>query len=351
MRQQANRGAARALAAGAVTLGMAFGLGMGLAGSAQAAEFEWRMQSNLSEGEPGFESVRENFVEAVERMSDGRIEIEFFPVGALFPIQEGLEAVGSGIAEIGMMTGGYFSGKIGPMATLESGVPGAERNAIERHAFFYKKGFIDLARKAYAPHNVYYLGPHISTQWDIVSTKPITSREDFDGLKIRAFGIEAKWYEAMGASTVLLGGGEIYTALSTGVIDAARWGSPSVIQSIGLHEVADYYIQPSPMPAPNNNFLINQQAWDSLPDDLKAMMAEAAKLASLDYQARGAQLDAKAMAEMQESGMEVSRIPREEWAAMEEEARKLWTEYAEEDELSAQTVELMQEFLAEMGRR
>lgn len=335
----------------AVTIGIAtIGMMLGLAGGAAAADFEWRMQSNLSEGEPGFESVRENFVEAVKRMSGGRIEIEFFPVGALFPIQEGLEAVGSGIVEIGMMTGGYFSGKIGPMATLESGVPGAERNAIERHAFFYKKGFIDLAREAYAPYNVFYLAPHISTQWDIVSKKPITSAKDFEGLKIRAFGIEAKWYEAMGASTVLLGGGEIYTALSTGVIDAARWGSPSVIQSIGLHEVADYYMQPSPMPAPNNNFLVNQQAWDSLPEDLQAIMIEAAKLASLDYLARGAQLDAKAMAEMQQAGIEVSRIPLEEWTKMEEQARKLWVEYADHDELSAKTVALMQEFLEEMGR-
>lgn len=336
---------------GVRTLGLLAGIvAIGLTGQAYAADFNWRMQSNLSTGEPGFESVRENFVEAVERMSGGRVEIELFPVGALFPIQEGLEAVGSGIAEIGMMTGGYFAGKMGPMATLESGVPGAERNAVERHAFFYKKGFIDLARQAYAPHNVYYLAPHISTQWDIISRKPITSRDDFDGLKIRSFGIEAKWYESMGASTVLLGGGEIYTALSTGVIDAARWGSPSVIQSIGLHEVAKHYVQPSPMPAPNNNFLVNQQAWESLPDDLKAIMSEAAKLASLDYMARGAQLDAKAMAEMQEAGVEVSRIPAEEWAAMEEQARELWSEYAENDKLSAQTVELMHEFLAEMGR-
>lgn len=346
MRQQGKSAMGRALAASVLTFGVAFGL----AGNASSADFNWRMQSNLAEGEPGFESVRENFVEAVERMSGGRIDIEFFPVGALFPIQEGLEAVGSGVVEIGMMTGGYFSGKMGPIATLESGVPGAERNGIERHAFFYKKGFIDLARQAYAPHNVYYLAPHISTQWDLVSKKPIKSAKDFEGLKVRAFGIEANWYEAMGASTVLLGGGEIYTALSTGVIDAARWGSPSVIQSIGLHEVADYYIQPSPMPAPNNNFLVNQQAWDSLPDDLKAIMSEAAKLASLDYMARGAQLDANAMAEMQEAGVEISRIPLDEWAAMEEEARKLWAEYADHDELSAKTVALMQEFLEEMGR-
>ncbi len=102
-----------------------------------AAEFDWRMQSNLAAGEPGYESVRVHFVEALEEMSNGRLKIQLHPVGALFPIKEGLEAVGSGMVQIGMLTGGYFSGKLGPIATLESGVPGAERNPVERYAFFY----------------------------------------------------------------------------------------------------------------------------------------------------------------------------------------------------------------------
>jgi hypothetical protein len=90
----------------------------------------------------------------------------------------------------------------------------------------------------------------------------------------------------------------------------------------GLHEVGQYYMQPSPLPAPNNNILINQQAWDSLPDDLKEMMDLAARMASLDYVARGALDDARAMAEMQEAGIEVVQIPDEEWAEDEEEVRR-----------------------------
>ena len=43
-------------------------------------------------GEPGYESVRVSFVEALEKMSKGRIKLQLHPVGALFPVQEGLEA-------------------------------------------------------------------------------------------------------------------------------------------------------------------------------------------------------------------------------------------------------------------
>ena len=322
-----------------------------LVSPAQAAEFNWRMQSNLNAGEPGYDSVSEEFVDVIDHMSNGRMKIQLHPVGALFPIKEGLEAVGNGIVEIGMMTGGYFSGKLGPIATLESGVPGAERTAMERYAFFYRKGFLELAREAYAKYNVFYLAPHLSPQWDIISKKPINGAKDFDGLKIRSFGIEAKWYESMGASVVFLSGAEIYTALSTGVVDAVRWGSPSNLYQLSLQEVGKYYIQPSPMPAPNNNFLINTDAWNSLPDDLKSIMQEAAKLASLSYLARAAQLDAAAIKEMKAAGVQVIRIPDDEWSKMEVSVRKLWAEYAQEDPgLSARAVKMMQDYMKELGR-
>ena len=316
----------------------------------KAAEFDWRMQSNLAAAEPGYESVRIYFAEALEKMSAGRLKIQLFPVGALFPVKEGLEAVGSGVVEIGMMTGGYFSGKLGPIATLESGVPGAERTPIERYAFFYRKGFIDLAREAYDKYNIHYLAPHLSPSWDIISKKPLRSAADFDGLKIRTFGIEAKWYESMGASAVFLSGAEVYTGLSTGVVDAVRWGSPHANLTKSLHEVGKFYIQPSPMPAPNNNFLIHKEAWASLPADIQEMMRQAAKLASLDYMARGAQLDASATKTMKESGIEFIHIPADEWSKMEQNVRVLWAEYAKEDDLAARAVKMLQEYLTELGR-
>ncbi|MDW3116951.1 MAG: TRAP transporter substrate-binding protein DctP [Roseovarius pacificus] len=171
-----------------------------------------------------------------------------------------------------------------------------------------------------------------------MSTKPITSQADFDGLKIRSFGLEADWYEKMGASPVFLGGGEIYTALATGVVDAARWASPAGNMNNSFHEVAKYYVQPSPMPVPNNFFAVNQAAWDGLPDDIKAILNEAAVASSLDYIMRSMNDDARAMQDMQAAGVEISTIPDAEWVAMEAEARSLWQAYAEHDDLASGAV-------------
>lgn len=333
----------------------AFGAGAALAAAlmtapAAAQEYTWRIQSNLNAGEPGYIALQEKFAELATEMSGGRIEFEIHPVGTLFPISDGLEAVGAGVTEMAVLTGGYYTGKLGPIATLESGVPGSLRTPIERFNFFYKRGFIGLAREAYAGSNVFYLGPQFSPSWDIMSTVPITSREDFEGLKIRSFGLEAQWYEEMGATAVLMGGGEIYSALATGVVDAARWASPSGNYNNSFHEVAKYYVQPSPMPVPNNFFAVNMQAWEGLPDDLKAILKEAAVASSLDYIAIAMNEDAEAMRKMQEAGVEISTIPQDEWVKMEAEARELWRAYADEGDLAKRGVEMLDAFLADLGR-
>lgn len=335
-----------------VAMALTFMLGVvGFSATAMGQEkFHWRLQSNLNSGEPGYVAVEERFAKLASDMSGGRITFDVYPVGTLFPVSEGLEAVASGMAEVAVLTGGYYAGKIGPFASLESGVPGSLRTPLERYNFFYKKGFLDLARDVYGQYGVYYLGPQLSPQWDIMSKKPIESIDDFKGLKIRSFGLEANWYESMGATPVFMGGGEVYTALATGVIDAARWASPTGNYNNSFQEVAKYYVAPSPLPVPNNFFAVNQAAWDKLPADLQAILNEAAIASSFDYLAIGEQEDAKTMQKMLAEGVQISTIPEQEWEQMEEAARKLWREYEQADQHSAQAVQMLNEYLAELGR-
>ncbi len=322
---------------------------LGASGSAQAADYSLRMQANTGPGLTPYIALEE-FVQNVNAMSGGRIEIQLFPVSALFPPNEGLEAVANGIVELGLTTGGYFAGKMGPIASMESGLPGAEANAWERNAFFYEKGFIDIVREAYAEHGVHYLAPNLGSPWELVSKVPLRTEADFAGKKIRGFGIEAQWFDALGAEAVNIGGAEIYTALATGVVDAVRWGDESQNLAQGLQEVAKYYIKPAPMPAPNNHIIVNQATWDSMSPDLQAILEGAAKLASMKYLTLTAMSRGPARAELEAAGMEFVTIPPEEWASMQERVRAIWAEYGDHDERTARAVALLQEFLTELGR-
>ncbi len=321
----------------------------GASSPALAADYNLRMQANTGPGLTPYIALEE-FVENVKAMSGGRIEIQLFPVSALFPPNEGLEAVATGIVELGLTTGGYFAGQMGPIATMESGLPGAEANAWERNAFFYEKGFINIVRDAYSEHGVHYLAPNLGSPWELVSKVPLNSAADFQGKKIRGFGIEAEWFQSLGAEAVNIGGAEIYTALATGVVDAVRWGDESQNLAQGLHEVGTYYIKPAPMPAPNNHILVNQATWDSMSPDLQAILEGAAKLASMKYLTLTAVSRGPARAELEAAGMEFTTIPPDEWLAMQQKVRAIWARYGEQDERAAEAVALLQEFLAELGR-
>ncbi|GAB5467496.1 MAG: TRAP transporter substrate-binding protein DctP [Rhodospirillales bacterium] len=321
-----------------------------LPGLASAETFDWRIQSNLQAGEPGYVAL-ERFAEIAEEMSNGQISFQIFAVDAIYPVADGLDAIGAGVIEAGVLTGAIYTGQVGPIGTLETGVPGSLRSAMERYNFFYRTGFLELVREAFAPFNVYYLAPQLSSGWDLISTVPINGPEDFEGLRVRAYGVEADWFTSMGASTLFFGGGEIYTNLATGVVDAARWASPAGNYNNSFHEVAKYYIRPSSIGAPNNFFAINMEAWESLPPHLQAILAQSAIISSFEYVGLADMKDASALAKMQEAGMEVITIDPAVWGPMEAKAREFWRAYGADDEMARRGVEMLDGFLAELGRQ
>src|SRR3546814_9303581 len=85
------------------------------------------------------------------------------------------------------------------------------------------------------------------------------------------------------------------------------------------------------------------RAWESLPDDLKAMLDMAARTASLDYLARGALLDTAALKTMKDAGVEFIEIEASDWADMEAKARVIMEEYANKDAFSAKAVAMVKD--------
>lgn len=316
----------------------------------RAAEYNLRMQTHVSPVLAPYIALEQEFVDGVKKMTGGRVEIQMYPIGALYPADQTLEAVANGVTELGFSTGFYFAGTMGPIASIESGLPGAERDAIERNGFFYEKGFIDIAREAYARHGVHYVAPNLGSPWEIVSKVPLRSKADFAGTKIRTGGIEAEWFNSMGADAVFIGGAEMYTALATGVVDAVRWGDETQNLAQGLHEIAKYYIKPAPMPAPNNHVIANAAVWDSLPADIQAIMETAARQASMKYITMTRAASVTARKQLESAGMEFITIPDDEWRSMEQVVRGIWTRYADAGELEAKAIALLLEYLAELGR-
>jgi tripartite ATP-independent transporter DctP family solute receptor len=115
------------------------------------------------------------------------------------------------------------------------------------------------------------------------STKPITSIEDLKGLKIRVVQnkLNIDLMSALGASATPMAYGEVYSALQTGVIDAAENNYPSYYSS-KHYEVAKNYIIDAHQRVPEV-LIMSKAAWDKLSPDDQAIVKEAA-LESTQYQ-------------------------------------------------------------------
>ena len=88
---------------------------------------------------------------------------------------------------------------------------------------------------------------------------------------------QGKILEKLNAAQTMMAGGEIYQALERGVIDAGEFCNPATDWGMGFQEVTEYWASPG-WHQPNSllGVMINQEAWDELPDHLKAVVGQAA---------------------------------------------------------------------------
>ena len=286
--------------------------GLPQAAQAQRAEFRFRMQSFLGPGTIEWEQLVPRYIKRVKDMSNGRIQITAFPPGALVPTFEMLDAVGKRVVEIGYGAQVYWRGKI-PAMLWTWGVPFAFKVLDHYDYLWHEAGLTEVVRDAMKPSNVHFLGGIYSDEWGAtMSRKPIKTLTDFQGVKIRSFGLGAEIWKANGASIVTIPGEEQYTAMSTGVIDASNWGSPYGFVAVKLHEVAKYYLGPSLIAFDMEDMFMNMNAFNDLPKDLQEVMHLATRVFAVERASTSTYASAQAIGTMKAAGVQFSALPQED---------------------------------------
>ncbi len=306
-------------------------LGAGLAGASLAAvaglpsraqtadpEYRFRMQSFLGPGTIEWETLVPRYVERVRAMSNGRIEVTPFPPGALVPTFEMLEGVGRGVIDIGYGAEVYWRGQI-PFTLWTWGIPFAFQKLDHYDYLWHETGLLDIVREAFAQSNVHFLGPVYSDEWGAtMSRNELTRLSDFNGIKIRSFGLGAEIWKANGASIVTIPGEEQYTAMSTGVIDASNWGSPYGFIAQNLHEVAKFYLGPSLIAFDMEDMFMNMDKFSELPADLQTAMHMATRIYALERASTSTFASAEAIKTMTDAGVKFQALPPEDLAKAKE---------------------------------
>lgn len=239
-------------------------------------KYKWKMVTTWPPNFPALGEGCNLFAKWVNEMSAGRMEIQVFGGGELVPPLEAFNTVRNGAAEIGHGAGYYWKGML-PAAQFFASIPFG-MNAQQMNAWLLSGGGLELWQEIYAQFNlVPFPGGNTGVQMGGWFNREINSIEDFVGLKMRIPGVGSSVLKKAGGAPVLLAGGEIYTSLERGVIDATEWIGPYHDYKMGFHQIAKYYYTPGWHEAGTAlEFFINKQKFEELPPDLQAIIRAAA---------------------------------------------------------------------------
>lgn len=141
--------------------------------------------------------------------------------------------------------------------------------------------------------------------------QPIHSPEDLKGLKIRVQQSQTalRMVEALGGSPTPISWGELYTALSQGVVDGAENNPPS-LQSSKHYEVTSFYSLNEHTWVPDI-VLVSSYIWRTLSEQQQAWLQQAMDEAVIYQRELWAQATEEALATVEEAGVTVIRPDKE----------------------------------------
>ncbi|GAB4409423.1 MAG: TRAP transporter substrate-binding protein DctP [Bacteroidia bacterium] len=234
--------------------------------------YRWIMVTTWPPNFPVLGEACEVFADWVREMSAGRLDIRVYGGGVLIPPLETFDAVSSGTAQIGNGATYYWAGKV-PAAQFFSSVPYG-LNAQQMNAWLIAGGGQALWDEVYAPFGLLsWPAGNTGVQMGGWFNKEITSLADLRGLKMRIPGLGGKVLTRAGGTSVNVAGGEIYTNLERGVIDATEWVGPYHDYLMGFHKIARYYYYPGwHEPGTTLETLVNRAAYEALPRDLQTIL-------------------------------------------------------------------------------
>ena len=249
--------------------------GASVSPASSAEVFEWHLVTTWPKGLPGLGTSPEDFAELVDKMTEGRLKVKVHGAGELVPALGVFDAVSTGSVEMGHGAAYYWKGKI-PSSPFFTSVPFG-MNAQEVNGWINHGGGLAFWREIYEPFDLLpFPGGNTGVQMAGWFSKPINSLADIKGTKMRIPGLGGEVWTRAGGVAVNIPGGELYTSMQTGVIDATEWVGPFNDLAMGFHQVADYYYYPGwHEPGAMLEFIVNKDAFAALPPELQEAVATA----------------------------------------------------------------------------
>ena len=247
-----------------------------------ARTIKWKMVTTWPKNFPGLGTGANYLAELINEMSGGRIRVKVYGAGEMVPAFGIFDAVSRGTAQMGHGASYYWKGK-SEAAQFFSAVPFG-LTAQEMNSWLYHGGGMQLWEETYKPFGLIPTAAgNTGVQMAGWFNREINSVDDLKGLKMRIPGLGGEVLKQAGGTPVSLPGGEIFTSLKSGAIDATEWVGPYNDMAFGLYKAAKYYYYPGwHEPGTTLECFINQKAFNKLPKDLQVIVKNACRVANQD---------------------------------------------------------------------
>lgn len=232
---------------------------------------KWRVVTHQPTGTVRYELVA-NFCKSVTEASGGRLVLEPYGAGMLFPAGETFDAVKLGTVQMASASSGFWGGKNLAFA-YHGGRPGGPITKFEEGVYLYEQT-AEFAKKLYSKYGITYIGPsQFAPPEQLIGVVPVKTLKDLKGKRIRSQGTSANFYGRLGASVITSAPSEVYTALQTKQVDLAEYNDYAVNMQLNLQEAAKFVMPGLHYDSIEEQSLIaNPRAWNSLPEDLKRIV-------------------------------------------------------------------------------
>ncbi|MCB8888195.1 TRAP transporter substrate-binding protein [Vreelandella malpeensis] len=289
-----------------------------------------RMGLGLAETSPQYLSSQ-YFADILDQRSEGRISVNIFPNSQLGDDVQMMEMLQTGTLDMTYPSTSPATGYVSELAvfdlpfllpTREAAIEAMRSDAAQEmlDAFdgtgikalaFSENGFRQLTNSA----------------------RPIASPEDVAGLDVRGLSVRtmenpvhlAIW-QTLGANPTPMAFGELFSAMEQGVVDGQEnpW---STILTSNFYEVQEYGSETRHVYTPFIK-MISQRAWDRLDPEYQELVQEAA-LQAADYEIQlASEYDDWARDQLEERGMQVTRLDDEQIAAFQQAVQPVYDEWA-----------------------
>lgn len=216
--------------------------------------------------------LAQKFCEEINKRTNGRVELSFYPGGILLTAPKMFAGVTQGIADIGFSHIAYTRGRfpVTEIFELPLGFPSS---------FVAGQAYNDFYENFKPPE---WNGVHVfhfyTTAPALVQTtsKPIRTLEDLKGVKIRATGQSSEVVKALGGTPVPIEMPDLYESLRRGVIDGATLD----LSPLKYYKFADVMKHVTASWRVGTIYIfycvMNTNKWNSLPPDIKKIFTDAA---------------------------------------------------------------------------